>query len=114
MQLKIKDYLQKDTIPEATHTVKKNDLPKIMGEINRRHTLPITPVTHILLYKYLHLWYKRPFLILKKRVDTLNELSLRVDISHKREFIEFFAVAYLYFYRLGVPQICRENDLPLG
>jgi hypothetical protein len=110
MQLKIKDYLQQDIIPEATRTVGKEDLPKIMGEINRRHTLPITPVTHILLYKYLEFWYKRPFIVLKKRVDTLNKLSLRTDISHKREMIEFFAVAYLYFFRLGVPFTFTENE----
>ncbi|TFG00415.1 MAG: hypothetical protein EU541_02255 [Promethearchaeota archaeon] len=29
-------------------------------------------------------------------------ISLREDVSHKREMLELFAVAHLYFYRIGV------------
>jgi hypothetical protein len=84
MQLKIKEFLKSS--PEPIRAVKKKDLLLIMGEMKRRHTLPITPVTDVLLFKYLEVWYKRPFIMLKKRVNELSELSLRIDISHKLFF----------------------------
>ena len=102
MQLNLDEILQVAKNDKTVRKVEKEDINRIYKEILKRHKLPKTPVTYSLLLVYLLNWYKKKFFFLEKRVNQLSDMSQKEDITKKREYMEFMAVSYIYFFRKGV------------
>ena len=105
MQLNLSEFLETSISFKETRKVNKEDIVYLFNEINKRHNLSLSdqPLGSSVLLAFLFQWQKANFFRLKKRVEQLNALSLRKDITRQREFFEFFAVSYLYFFRIGIP-----------
>ena len=103
MQLNLGDFLETSISFKEVRKVCKDDVLHLFNEINQRHELSLQPLGNSVLLAFLFRWQKSNFFKLKKRVEQLNALSLRQDITRQREFFEFYAVSYLYFFRIGIP-----------
>ena len=112
--MKIINYIEIKSELQMSNN-KNHLIMKLMAEIKKRHHIPFTPVTDILLFKYIEKWFDEKDNLLKERVEKLSNLSLKQDISRKKEFVEFLAVSYIYFLRKGVKfeniKLPKEEEL---